>query len=291
MYVLIDCTNYRALATHEDKGALGNLAYIQFANLDTVVMPCNENRPYAQFNAEELEMICEKVLAGTTQPWKSGPYQFNDMIHKCRALIEGAPHLRLPAKAADLEAQAQKIEHGDDRPYAIRINGQTPELLHRWSFDPQRNRPRDKRSWDDARAARQLHAGAPSAPGSKSNAAPPPPTATAAQDPAPVGQRARAGTGAPQPPQTAPKPPKAPSAPRAPRQSVEARPMQNGKRRPGDGSKTVVPWDVADKLAGPKGHATVKIKDVMAACEKQGCNPNMVRNNFRSWQIFHGVKK
>lgn len=139
MYALIDCTNYKAIATHESEKALCALAFIQYANVDVVIMPCNENRPWAQFNEAQMESIFNGVVDSATTAFKTTSY--TDSIHKCREMVTAAPHLRLPISEANLIAQAERIPENSTKPFKITA-GNTPQQLDRWHVDPQRDRSR-----------------------------------------------------------------------------------------------------------------------------------------------------
>jgi hypothetical protein len=62
MYALIDCTENRCIARHKEYSPLANLGYIQFANVDCLVMPCDEYKLWAKFTTEKLESIWTEQL-------------------------------------------------------------------------------------------------------------------------------------------------------------------------------------------------------------------------------------
>lgn len=145
-YVLIDCTNYKAIARCNSYRALCDLAFIQYANVDTVVHPTTENKHYAQFDAGQLQSIYDSVLDASAVKgvaFKTAGVTYGDTIATVRALIEAAPALHFPVDPSLLEAQAAKIEHGDDRPYAINPVGNMAKRLQKWAVEPNRNRPRN----------------------------------------------------------------------------------------------------------------------------------------------------
>lgn len=298
MHVLIDCTNYEVIATHEHARALCAIAYIQYANVDTVVMPCDENRPFAQFTAEELDKLYRNVISRVDYVLKTEPYC--DTIARTRKVIEAATHLRLPFDVEFLEQQAACIDETDDRPYRISADRSIakPTKAKSWANEPQRNRPRGKPPGKPT--ARQLteNTGAPVAPSPPR--LPQPPAARAAIPQPPKG-------GLPLPPKpptpdaitthkgvpvavehkTVPAKPK-PTAPKTPRSSTKDRPTQNGVTRPAPGSKTVVPWEVADRLWS-EGQRDIKAlrKLVVAECVKQGVNSSTAGTQYGHWVTFN----
>lgn len=145
-YVLIDCTNYTAIARSDQLNALTALAFIQYANVDIVIHPTTENRHYAQFNAEQLQSIYDSCIDASTKKgigFKTRPIPYHDQIALVRALIEDSPGLKFPYDAAMMEAQAAKIKEDDDRPYMINTTGDTPKRLQKWIVEPNRNRARN----------------------------------------------------------------------------------------------------------------------------------------------------
>jgi len=280
MHVLIDCNNYRAIATHDNPRALCLLAYIQFANVDVCVMPVEDGRPYAQFNGEELDSIYRGIVNDVTYMLKTEPY--SDQIGRTRKMILAATHLRLPFSVEFLEEQAACIKETDDKPYYISTDLKSPKPIKAkaWSVSPQVNRPRGIPAGKPT--ARQL---------------------TEQRGPVVAGQTL-VQTLPPAAPKSVPKAPKAPPAPkaasipkqpRAPRDTSE-RPVQNGIRRPGAGGKTVVPWEVADRLVAKMGKEAASDSKgfrayVASECAKLGCNPNMVNAQYRDWSLFHGFWK
>jgi hypothetical protein len=260
MYVLIDSTNHKALATHDSYIALSCLAYIQFANVDCVIFPTYEGRPFAQFDQAALEKITEGVLAGIDTVTRTASY--TDAIGRCRELLNSATHLRLPFSADFLAEQAECIKPDDDQPYFIATDpgAKKPIKVAKWCVEPNVNRPRYATP-----LAQELtrNTGAKVAPD------------------APKG---------PPPPPGAPKPPKEPKAPRVPRAPVEGRDERNGVRRPGAGSKTAVVWETADALAAAKKN---KISDrkafraqVTATCKEKGVNSSTASVQYALWEKF-----
>lgn len=138
MHVLIDCTNYQALARHASYKALGALAYIQFANVDTAVVPANENKAWAQFDIFHLRSI---ATAAKAVPEGAFP-RYGDLLVAVRQAIANLPALELPFTEAQLLAQAEAIAPEDERPYDFDPDNKRPKRATSWCVEPQRNRPR-----------------------------------------------------------------------------------------------------------------------------------------------------
>lgn len=138
--VMVDCTNYKVIAVHDSWGALGNLAYIQFANVDVMIFTLEERKGFAAFTMEQLDSIYTSV--GTaTEPLPQATY--SGALRAVWELIKASPHLVLPFTEAALEEQAQCIEDTDDKPYAFNPKGNKPTKLKAWHWSPQRNRARN----------------------------------------------------------------------------------------------------------------------------------------------------
>lgn len=141
MYILIDATNNQALARHDSYMALAALAYIQFANVDTAVLPLEHNRAFTIFDKESIHLISKH--AGQHQP-ASTPY--NELVSNMRKWLLTAPHLFLPFPVALLVGQAHSIAPSDDRPYFFDPQAEEPSLHKSWRYPPQRNRKRSDSS-------------------------------------------------------------------------------------------------------------------------------------------------
>jgi hypothetical protein len=262
MYVLIDCTNHQAIATHDSYIALSCLAYIQFANVDCSIFPTNENRPFAKFKQEHLDQISDGVLAKIDNVARTATY--TDAIGRCREIINAAQHLRLPFGADFLAEQAECIKPDDDKPYFISTepDAKRPTKVAKWAVLPNVNRPRYA---TPMAAELTRRAGVPAAPESSSKELPPPPGV--------------------------PAPPKAPKAPRAPRAPVEGRDERNGVRRPGAGSKTAVVWEVADEMAAAKknklGDRKAFRTQVIVKCKEKGVNSSTASVQYALWDKFN----
>lgn len=244
MYALIDCTSYRPIAVHKDYSPLANLAYIQFANVDCLVMPADENKHWAKFTTEQLEAIYNACAGGA--PFPSSTY--TQALRATREAVLGAPHLQFPFTAAQLEAQAQCIDDKDDKPYAFDPSSNKPKKLKAWHSGPNVNRPRN------AKPSSMQHQ----------------PQGQPAVDPSPE-ELARSAAG------TSDAPAKRTRTPRAAGASGPA-------KRPASGSKTGMVWDIADKVSSKtKLDGKELRKAVIAECEKQGVNKSTASVQFALW--------
>lgn len=248
MHILFDLTNGRALARHESYMALAALAYIQFANLDTVHVRCGENKAYSILSKEQVASVLIQcgIKPGTA---------YNENVKAMRAAIEDAPWLQLPFTLEQLTEQAHAIAAKDDQPYAFDPNSTKPERLTAWHSPPQRNVKRED-------CSQRVHfAAGPAAAGAKM--APPPPAKVGPS------KRPQAPAG-PAAPTAAPKPPRAPSGPAT---------------RPKAGTSTGKVWDIADALAPEhEGDDKALRKAVVSACEKEGINASTASVQFGKWK-------
>lgn len=62
---------------------------------------------------------------------------------------------------------------------------------------------------------------------------------------------------------------------------------QNGQTRP-KGGKTLVPWEVADKLSAKQG-SPAKRADVLARCAELGVAGGTAASQYGRWRRFHGI--
>lgn len=140
MYVLIDTTNLRALARHENFKALTALHYIEFANVSGCIVRCGENRPLAQFDQEQLVSIALNLGA------LSRPVSYPDLVQFVAKLIADLPELALPFDGAHIIAQAYSIDVRDWRPMQYDPHNGFAKLLSQWNMAPQplRARPRSE---------------------------------------------------------------------------------------------------------------------------------------------------
>lgn len=298
MFVLFDVTNCRALGVHDSYLGVAALAYIQFANVDTVICRGgNENKDYAVLLAKEMREIA-KALGGTI------PHAvFGGCIKQFREIVENAEWLRLPFTAEQLYRQAASIDPSDARPYAI-TGGNEPELLKAWHVQPNRNKSRhESPHW-----VHFTNAGPPPALGLGQNAASPwnagsgdatmptrasranTTTATTETDMAAAKKNSAPKAPAKQAPAkapAAPKPEKAAKAPKAPKEKVE-RVEQNGVKRPKAGTTGDKIWSTADSLSAKK-KSPASFEEVSSALG-ESVNEASQRAGYQRWRKFNGLK-
>lgn len=309
MYTVFDLTNRRALATHPSYTALAALVYIQFANVDAVIVPHGQNKVYSQFDLEQLTSFYNQLPSRASLPGFAPP-SYGDAIKTFRAALEADTILHLPFEAEMLEAQARAIDKDDSQPYAINPNGELPIKLRAWHCEPQVNRPRTASSyWVQFSSTNHGTASQggelPSTPWTSTSRGgtvqtrnnPQHPTqedpvmAKASKTPAkkaPAAKKTPATKAAPaSKPEKAAKAPaekKAPAAkaPRADR--VEA----NGIVRPRAGGKCAAVWDIADKISAKK-KSPATAAEVMEAGLAQELNESNIRAEYQRWRKFNGL--
>lgn len=269
MHILIDSTNWKAIARHDSSKALAALALIQFNNADTVIVRCGENKNFSMFDAAQLSSIAASIGVDLSQV-----EGYAGKIKAMRQAIETTEWLALPFTTEQLSAQAYGIDPEFDRPLAFDPEGQEPKALKKWHVEPQRNRQRqDSPHWHSFAAGLGYGPGVttPEAlahlagEGAPARAAPPRPS--------------RAGTpGA----ATTPKAPKAPKPPRAP-----AAPSA----RPKEGTSTGKVWSIADtvRAANPSLSGKELKAPVLAACVAEGINAGTVNVQFSKWRSSNGL--
>lgn len=297
MHILIDTTNARALARHDSHKALAALHYIQFANVDAVLLRCGENRMYAQFTADQLRRI---LSACGVQP-EQGQDNFRGLIKLARATLEAAEWLQLPFEADALIEQAYAIETTDKRPMAFNPEGDRPLLLREWHCEPQVNRARvDSSFWiqfASGLGAGQLVAGplTGSDPGATVRGRNNPPhhhqssedtmatakKATKKATKKTTSKKAPAKKAAKKAPakKATKKVAKAPAAPQEER---------NGIKRPRPGGNTAAVWDACDAVAKKKGSAP-SFKEVDEHLGKASIPDATRRSNYAVWRKFNGI--
>lgn len=268
MFILIDCHNHRALAKHRAYIALAALSYIQFANVDTTILPLDgTNRPWSRFDESELVKISinMQVPIRYTKDLRS-PSDYTDLIRELRSILERDKSLMLPFDEAALVAQARTIPASASEPFAFVPNAALPQRVPTWFCAPHRNRRRDESSyWTDfspqpaqvvALTPPQVKKPVPPAkPGTpKRPSSPPQPAAATSKGNA------------------APKPSKAATTPTT---------------RPKAGTSTGKVWDIADRISAAYVGADRFSKAVRASiieeCEKAGINPATAGVQYSKW--------
>lgn len=63
---------------------------------------------------------------------------------------------------------------------------------------------------------------------------------------------------------------------------------QNGIRRPKDGTKCGIAWQIFDEMSTAKG-AAVAISEVLTRAMHEGLNEGNVRAEYSRWRRFHGI--
>lgn len=275
MHVLIDTSNYRALARHDSPKALAALALIQFNNIDSVILPVAANKSYSVFDAGQLASIATSVGVDL-----SGVTAYPAKLKAVRSALETLEWLALPFTSEDLQAQAYGLNPKFDGPLAYDPNSNEARELEAWHVEPQRNRARqDSPHWIAFRAGLGYGAGVTT-----------PETLAHLQGstgacPADVAER-MAPSGArrspPKRPAATPAAPKAPKAPRAP-----AAPGT----RPKEGTSTGKVWEAGDAVHARDASLTGKdLKAaVMEECSKLGVNPGTVNVQFGKWKASAGL--
>lgn len=252
MHVLFDTTNARAIARHASYNALAALAVIQFANVDTRICRCGENKNYAWLEASQITSVLHAL--GAPVPPKGTKY--NELVRMVREAVEATEWLLLPFTTEQLITQAQSLGAKEDRPYAIGA-GDAPELVQAWHCDPQRNVKREDSSYwvtVSASGGAAVYAEQPS----------PPAAGTAKRSPS-----ARSG-------------PRAPTGTPTPREPRAA--ASGPATRPKAGTSTGKVWDVADacKARGLEGKELRAA--VIAECEALAINSSTASVQFGKWK-------
>jgi hypothetical protein len=139
VFLLVDTTNGRALARHDSWIGVSALAYIQFANCDTLITRLGENKGFSAYDSDMLRSI---YVAAGGKAGDVATAAYPTLISAVRKLMEASDWLILPFTVEQLQTQAWKIKPTDSRPYAFNPNGETPDLLPKWHSAPQRNRER-----------------------------------------------------------------------------------------------------------------------------------------------------
>lgn len=167
MYALIDITNYRAIATAEAYTALAALAYIQFANVDTTIVPLDANREFAQFDDAQLHSIAKSlnlILMGK---------DYSDNLKGLRYHLVSSRWIHFNYPVERVVEQADYTPPSYDKPLAFNPDSHIPRELAAWSFEPNRNRRREDSSYGSMFGDKHAHTKRD--PASAINQPPPPP--------------------------------------------------------------------------------------------------------------------
>ena len=133
MYLLVDTTNCQALARHSSMRALQALHYIQFANVDAVIIPEGANKGWAQLDRDCIV----SVLANAGYRGRY-PEAYNECIKLARQWTEQLDSYIVPAPLELLDAQAHSIRPQDNTPARFDPHGTTPVAVTAWSCPPNR---------------------------------------------------------------------------------------------------------------------------------------------------------
>lgn len=307
-YVLIDCTNNRALARHASYRALGALAWIQFANVDTAVVPLDAKRHLSFLDGIALANLYADNGHGKTAIWSD---RYMDCLQAVHELLCSAPNLDLPFETAELEEQAKCIEVDDSRPYDFVPGAARPKRAKSWCCAPQRDRTRAQHG-DSRKFYYNPHRPPEPTPGQAGVSASAPwlsgnegGTVAARNEPVPANgtqpeesdMAARKSTAAAPAPAAKPAPAKkaatAPAAAPAAKEKKEKAPKpdrveQNGVVRPKAGGKCDAVWKIADEISRKK-KAPAEAGEVMAAGKEQGLNESNIRAEYQRWRKFNGL--
>ena len=315
MYALIDTTNLRALARHVEYMALAALAYIQFANVGTTIVPLDTRRELAQFSREEMAAIATGLgYVATPPPVEGEAYSY--LLKTVHHLLSTVPWLEVPVPKEVLLFQAGCIDRNSDNPRSFVLPtsyggnpsaGENPEpgYPQRWAVNPQRNVRRCDSSYGTffsnnpqqplnnpsvtSRAPATLRKRVPALPPTEdiTMAAKKTPAAKAPAK-KPTSKKTDAApakkTPAAKPAAKPPKPPKAPA------EGKEARITQNGITRPKSGGNTGNVWEACDAVHTKKGSAPT-FAEVDEHIEKKWPNiPTATRrSNYAVWRKFNGI--
>lgn len=137
MFILIDTTNHQALARHSSARALMALHYIQFANVDSVVIAEGANKGWAQLDRVTMANVIKAV--GYNGPW---PDAYSDLIKLARAVTEALDAFVLPYELDQLDAQAHSIDPASQGPLNFNPDGIHPVVANAWTVAPQQAAPR-----------------------------------------------------------------------------------------------------------------------------------------------------
>jgi hypothetical protein len=286
-FILIDTTNCRALARHEDLMTLAALHYIQFANTDGAIVRCGQNRVYAQFTADQLGLLA--LNAGVTGVTAQS---YSELIATVRTHLEAVPWLQFPFTKEEVLRQAYAIQPSDARPMAFAPGADRPELLRAWHAEPQANRKREDSSfWIYFSSGFSADVPLPEVSGTATIRKRNPPRAEPEEQSmstkkAPAKKATKkAATKKAAAKKSAPAKKATKSAGKA--SGAEER---NGVKRPKPGGNTGNVWAITESLMEKKGSCPT-FKEVDAAIEKKfpGIPTATRRANYAVCRKFHGI--
>lgn len=303
MFLLVDLDNKRALAKHESFLGCAALAYIQFANADTVILNISygENKSYTVLDGAVLRGMAEAL--GTPAPAGAS---YGALVKHVRPLVEAADYLVLPFPTEQLYRQAAGIPPSSSTPFAFNPAAEFPDKLAKWHAPPHRSRSRHE-------SAHWVHFANAEPPGILSvrqNSASPwnassgdatmPTRASRANtttDTTETDMAAAKKNSAPKAPAkkaakapAAPKAAKEPKAPKAPKEKAPKaeRIEQNGQKRPKAGTTGDKIWSTADTLSAKK-KSPATFEEVSNALG-DSVNEASARAGYQRWRKFNGLK-
>ena len=132
MYTLVDTTNGLALARHESYTALAALHFIQFANVEPLILPDGERRVWAQLDHQQAYNVLLQVSPGATAT------SYSQCLKLVREAVESAEWLVFPLGVDELIRQAHIVDIDSPAPMAVNLEGGDPHTLQAWRLDPQK---------------------------------------------------------------------------------------------------------------------------------------------------------
>lgn len=117
MYALIDRTNMRFHALHQDHTALSKLAWIELPHVAVIVLPCDHISDLRTFTDVELSLLYTHTT-GERHPSTSRVSLLTSTIALCMQLP------KRPLNGFELDVQYRNIPEGDDAVYLYVEGGQ-----------------------------------------------------------------------------------------------------------------------------------------------------------------------
>ena len=271
MYILIDCTNYSILARNPNYRILANLAYIEYANIDTYIFLECEGKSYSVFNRDQLILLLASV---SSLPQNYGNLDYSEIWKCIKTALQSNSFLVVDHNFDKIETQAQCINYSDDKPYRYNPEGFKPRQSNCWVTPPHINRSRLCRSKNKTFLACASSSG--NATIATQHQTFQPQTGYNIMAKKANGNGSAEHTEAP--------------APKAVRPRGVERIEQNGVKRPSAGGKCAAVWDIADNLSAEQ-KKPAEIAEIMEVAKVQGLNENNVRVEFAQWRKFNGLVK